>query len=332
MRVRGACVRIGAALEQTERGKRLVLEFGENRWKIRARGLTHFSAVAAGPWCATELCNGLRATVDRPRAVTGAVVSRVGAAGARSRTCKSILSLDQWYNYGMLSATDGANGRNQTPFARVPMVAIRDWSRDDLLTYVALASWPPGSELSLAEIRERARIGKQGLLRSLNSLERCGTLKRTRRSGYPSAYELTRRPREQWVRMPVTVLQDQELNRTAVLVYLALASFASSKGRQAWPAIETLAKRAGVSPRSVYAALAVLRQRYIYRYYLEKGARYGLRKKPKLTVVRMVTRLEDPVTSIYRAAVRGEHPPVIPDKFLAEEIIESDLDTGRTAG
>ena len=47
----------------------------------------------------------LRATVDRPRAVCGAVVSRVDAAGARSRTCNNLLSLNRGYNYGMISVT-----------------------------------------------------------------------------------------------------------------------------------------------------------------------------------------------------------------------------------
>ena len=45
------------------------------------------------------------ATVDRPRAVCGAVVSRVDAAGARSRTCNNLLSLNRVYNYGMISVT-----------------------------------------------------------------------------------------------------------------------------------------------------------------------------------------------------------------------------------
>ena len=44
-------------------------------------------------------------TVDRPRAVCGAVVSRVDAAGARSRTCNNLLSLNRVYNYGMISVT-----------------------------------------------------------------------------------------------------------------------------------------------------------------------------------------------------------------------------------
>ena len=71
----------------------------------RAQGLTHFFAVVAGRWCASEPGNGLRATVDRPRAVTGAIVSRAGDAGARSRTCSNLLSLNRVYNYGMISMT-----------------------------------------------------------------------------------------------------------------------------------------------------------------------------------------------------------------------------------
>ena len=97
-----------ASASVTERGKRPVLE--RIRWKTvgkplenRAQGLTHFFAVVAGPWCASEPCSGLRATVDRPRAVTGAIVSRLGAAGARSRTCHNPLSLNRVYNYGMTS-------------------------------------------------------------------------------------------------------------------------------------------------------------------------------------------------------------------------------------
>ena len=46
-----------------------------------------------------------RDSVVRPRAVTGAVVSRVSAAGARSRTCSNLLSLNRVYNYGMISVT-----------------------------------------------------------------------------------------------------------------------------------------------------------------------------------------------------------------------------------
>ena len=47
----------------------------------------------------------LRATVDRPRAVCGAVASHVDAAGARSRTSSNLLSLNRGYNYGMISVT-----------------------------------------------------------------------------------------------------------------------------------------------------------------------------------------------------------------------------------
>ena len=72
----------------------------------RAQGLTHFFAVVPGPWCASEPGNGLRATVDRPRAVCRAVVSRVDAAGARSRTCRNLLSLNRGYNYGMTNVIE----------------------------------------------------------------------------------------------------------------------------------------------------------------------------------------------------------------------------------
>ena len=47
-----------------------------------------------------------RATVDRPRAVCRAVVSRVDAAGARSRTCRNLLSLNRGYNYGMTNVIE----------------------------------------------------------------------------------------------------------------------------------------------------------------------------------------------------------------------------------
>ena len=72
----------------------------------RAQGLTHFFAVVAGRWCASEPGNGLRVTVDRPRAVTGAIVSRAGDAGARSRTCSNLLSLNRVYNYGMTNVIE----------------------------------------------------------------------------------------------------------------------------------------------------------------------------------------------------------------------------------
>ena len=46
-----------------------------------------------------------RATVDRLRAVTGAIVRLLGAPEAWSRTCISLLSLNRVYNYGMISVT-----------------------------------------------------------------------------------------------------------------------------------------------------------------------------------------------------------------------------------
>ena len=69
----------------------------------RAQGLTHFFAFVAGRWCASEPGNGLRASVDRPRAVTGAIVRRLGAAGTRPRTGNNLLSLNRGYNYGMIN-------------------------------------------------------------------------------------------------------------------------------------------------------------------------------------------------------------------------------------
>ena len=94
-----------ASASVTERDKRLAEKSVEKPVANRAQGLTHFFAVVAGRWCASEPGNGLRATVDRPRAVCGAVVSRVDAAGARSRTCNNLLSLNRVYNYGMISVT-----------------------------------------------------------------------------------------------------------------------------------------------------------------------------------------------------------------------------------
>ena len=94
-----------ASASVTERDKRLAEKSVEKPVANRAQGLTHFFAFVAGRWCASEPGNGLRATVDRPRAVCGAVVSRVDAAGARSRTCNNLPSLNRVYNYGMISVT-----------------------------------------------------------------------------------------------------------------------------------------------------------------------------------------------------------------------------------
>ena len=96
-----------ASASVTERDKRPVLEKSvvqpvENR----AQGLTHFFAVVAGRRCASEPGNGLRATVDRSRAVCGAIVRRLGVAGARSRTCNNLLSLNRVYNYGMMNVVE----------------------------------------------------------------------------------------------------------------------------------------------------------------------------------------------------------------------------------
>ena len=94
-----------ASASVTERDKRLAEKSVEKPVANRAQGLTHFFAVVAGRWCASEPGNGLRATVDRPRAVSSAIVRRLGAAGARSRTCNNLLSLNRVYNYGMISVT-----------------------------------------------------------------------------------------------------------------------------------------------------------------------------------------------------------------------------------
>ena len=96
-----------ASVSVTERSKRPVLgKFVGKPVENRAQGLTHFFAVVPGPWCASEPFNGLRATVGRPRADCDAVVSRVSDAGARSRTCMNLLSLNRGYNYGMTNVIE----------------------------------------------------------------------------------------------------------------------------------------------------------------------------------------------------------------------------------
>ena len=215
-------------------------------------------------------------------------------------------------------------------FACVPVVALQDWPRTDLLTYAALASWPPGSTPSIAEIRECARIRNQELLLSLDRLERCGEVKRKRRRGTRSSYEVTPPPR-QWARVPVAVLRDQELNRAAVLVYMALESFANPQ-REAWPGVAMLKDRAGVSRRTVYTARDALSKQHIHWY---RGRRqemkhhtiYVLRPKPKQDVRRVVLSREDVQTSMYRAAMRGEDPPKIPEQFV--DVVEQQIDPAR---
>ena len=76
----------------------------ETCWKPGA-GVDTLFAVVAGPWCASEPCNGLCATVDRPRALTGAIVSRGGASRVGSRTCNNLLSLNPCYIYSMTNVT-----------------------------------------------------------------------------------------------------------------------------------------------------------------------------------------------------------------------------------
>ena len=209
-----------------------------------------------------------------------------------------------------------------------------EWSRADLLTYTALASWPPGTELSTAAIRKRSRIRRQELFKSLTGLEKRGELTRTSRRGYRTSYTVRQpQPKERWVRVPVAVLTDPELNQTDVLVYIALSRFAKGgERREAWPSLESLTDRAGVSDRSVYPALAMLRKRHVYRFVdarrRQEGYIYGLRKTPKEVRVRMVRRPEDELTSIYRAAMRGEPPPEIPDQVIefVEEVVDPDED------
>ena len=232
----------------------------------------------------------------------------------------------------MAAGSGAADRRQRHPFARVPLDAVLEWSRAELLTYTALASWPPDSELSTAAIRKRARIRRKELFKSLTALEKRGELTRTRRPGYPSSYTV-RPPKERWVRVPVAVVTDPGLNRTDVLVYIALSSFARDGARrEAWPSLERLTERAGVSVRSVYPALAVLRRRHIYRFVDEhrrqKGYIHGLRKMPREVRVRMVRRPEDDATSIYRAAARGEPPPEVPDQVIefVEEVVDHDED------
>ena len=90
----------------TERDRLLVAKKCWQTDENRAQGLTHFFAVVAGRWCASEPGNGLRATVDRSRAVCGAIVRRLGVAGARSRTCNNLLSFNRVYNYGMMNVVE----------------------------------------------------------------------------------------------------------------------------------------------------------------------------------------------------------------------------------
>ena len=204
-------------------------------------------------------------------------------------------------------------------FVRVPVEAIRDWPRTDLLTYVALAA-TRGKAVTLAEVRKLARIRKQDLLRSLKKLMRRGEVEQTRDSKGRYSYQVT--PLEPWARMLEAALPDRELSKTDVLVYIALASFANRMGG-AWPAGKALATRAGVSARAVYASLATLQRRYISCWYNKTGQRhYVLLRKPKSIEVRLVERREDELTSIWRAAMRGEDPPMIPEKYIDEIEVE----------
>lgn len=202
-------------------------------------------------------------------------------------------------------------------FVRVPVDAILHWPRADLLTYVALAALP-GRPVTIKEIRELARIRKQELLRSLKDLMLRDEVQRTREPEGRFSYRVAP-PGGRWARVPVTVLQDQELRKADVLVYIALASYASRWKRVAWPTGETLAERAGVSVRTVYGSLAKLRRNHISCLYSETGRRrYVVPKKSKLTRVRIEVRREDELTSMWRAAMRSESPPAIPEHYIEE--------------
>jgi len=204
-------------------------------------------------------------------------------------------------------------------FVRVPVEAIQDWPRADLLTYVALAA-TRGKAVTLAEVRKLARIRKQDLLRSLKKLMQRGEVEQTRDPKGRYSYQVT--PPERWARVLEAALRDRELSKPDVMVYIALASFANRTGG-AWPAGKTLATRAGVSDRAVYASLDTLQNRYISSWYNKTGQRhYVLLKKPKLIGGRLVERREDDLTSVWRAAMRSEDPPAIPEKYIDETEVE----------
>lgn len=69
------------------------------------------------------------------------------------------------------------------------------------------------------------------------------------------------------------MVKDQGLSKTDVLVYIALASFASRWRKVAFPAGNTLAKRAGVSLKTAYTALSKLQRYHISL--LPRKADYG---------------------------------------------------------
>lgn len=232
----------------------------------------------------------------------------------------------------------GADEDDQPEFAPVPAEAIQHWRRSELLTYTALASRLPGVATAIAAIRRRARIRRQEVLDSLKRLEQRGAVERIRNGGFYTNYELEPM-RGRWVQVPMTVMRDRGLNRTVLLVYLALLSFAD-RMLEVFAAGTTLAKRAGVSIRSVYAALKVLsgeiagQTRRTCRRYIDrlprgrmKGASsnvYRLRTERQLTRVAMrlrtVERSEDPETAMYRAAMRGETLPPVPEWNIETEV------------
>ncbi|MDE2756930.1 MAG: helix-turn-helix domain-containing protein [Acidobacteriota bacterium] len=218
-------------------------------------------------------------------------------------------------------------GEALSRFVRVPVEAIQDWPRADLLTYTALAAtW--GKAITIKEIRKLARIRNKDLLHSLKKLALRSEVERVRYPGDGGRirYQVTP-PLGRWARVPVTVLQDQGLSKTDVLVYIALASYASRWKKVAWPTGETLAGRAGVSVRTVYGSLAKLQRHHITYLYSENGRRrYVLLEKPKLKRVHVVTRRESELISGYRAAMRGEPPPAIPELYV-DTILEEEIDT-----
>jgi len=56
------------------------------------------------------------------------------------------------------------------------------------------------------------------------------------------------------------VVDDSRIGRLGLLVYLALCRFANNRSRKCWPSVRAIADVARLSPRSVYAGIAELRQ------------------------------------------------------------------------
>ena len=96
------------------------------------------------------------------------------------------------------------------------------------------------------------------------------------------------------------VLEDPELSGATRIVYIAVASFATSDGR-AWPSLDAIAKRAGVSRRTVARELRTLEKKgYITR-----------RRRPMVGNKRLTTMyyLGDPPPEAKQPAPRPERPP-----------------------